>query len=523
MATSNPFPPQQLPKLSPPGTAESGAELPSLRRSPPAAADIYADGRVPVEQPTHPISADDSVVRPAPEPGLSVDEGINADASSPFAPQPRSVLEITARYRGRIGQYQIKNLADQPGLGLAFLAEDVNRHRPVTLRVIKRNRSPGDPVWAALLEGVRAATAVKSPHIATVHEVGEDQGVLYVATELLSGESLESRLLYESLPLLQALRVVRETAVGLTAAHDAGFVHYDIKPAKLWLLGTAGNATARDQPAVKILDFGQVNVECDEFGQLRRGPADGCHAYLAPEQARGELGSVRADLFSLGVLLFRLVTGGLPLPGDAPMSTRMVSSTDRRLPASLVNLTNQLLSPDPDARPRSAAQVVAAVRTIERELVNRRRDRRTLQVGAGILSVLLITAGVITVWNWLGSAADAPVPPTAAKPGASGLLAPHQVTTLVGERVRVEFRVARIERLRDGVTHIYASDPQLKDEQFRLVVPFAMPKVLMDTLTQRGLLQAGTAGGQTVRASGTVIRDGDIAEIMIRDLTQIEN
>ena len=74
----------------------------------------------------------------------------------------------------------------------------------------------------------------------------------------------------------------------------------------------------------------------------------------------------------------------------------------------------------------------------------------------------------------------------AAKPGAIGVLAPHQVTHRVGERVTIEFRVARIERRRDGVTHIYASDPNLKDEKFRLVVPFAVPRDLMTALTQRG-------------------------------------
>src|SRR5258708_7654676 len=118
MAPSNSFPSPQLPKLSPPRTAESGGELPSLRRPLPTDSGVFADGLVPGAEPTQSVSADDSVVRPAPELGPDAGGGVNGDGAAPFLPELPPVPEITARYRGRIGQYQIKDFADQPGLGL---------------------------------------------------------------------------------------------------------------------------------------------------------------------------------------------------------------------------------------------------------------------------------------------------------------------------------------------------------------------------------------------------------------------
>src|SRR5262249_37139948 len=135
-------------------------------------------------------------------------------------------------------------------------------------------------------------------------------------------------------------------------------------------------------------------------------------------------------------------------------------------------------------------------------------------------SLLLIFAGGVTVWNWLNRPAEGAAPVPEVKPD-EGVLTPHAVTNRVGEQVKVEIRVARIERQRDGVTYIYANDPELKDEEFRLLIPFAIPKDLMTALNQRGLLKAGKAGGQKIKVSGTLTRDGDVSEIVVQYLNQI--
>src|SRR5262245_18290325 len=186
MATSNPVPWDKLPRLSP------------LLRKPASSGEIPSAAAA--EQQTHPISADGSAVAPAPEPGLEYDDGANGNDTSPLAPQPPPGPTITAKNRGKIGPYQVKDVARLPGMRISFIAEDVKQQRTVMLRVIKRTRPADDPVWEAFVEGIRAAGAVKSPYIATVHEVGEDQGVLFVATEMLSGESLEWRLVHDNLP-----------------------------------------------------------------------------------------------------------------------------------------------------------------------------------------------------------------------------------------------------------------------------------------------------------------------------------
>lgn len=519
MATSNPIPWEQLPRLAALRNRDSSGELPSVGASASPTADVNPNGSVPADQPTHPIAADDS--------GVADGTNGNGDGGAPYWAQPPAAPNITASFRGRIGPYQVKEATVLPGMGIAFLAEDVNQKRQVILRVIKRKRAADDPIWVAFVEGVRAAATVKSPYIASVYDVGEEQGVLYIATEFVVGETLESRLVYEGFPVLQALRIVREIALGLASAHTAGFIHYDIKPAKIWLPDANAADTSKSSilpPAVKILDFGQVEVEIDKFGALRRGHADGCHAYLAPEQARGEIGGVRADLFSLGVLLFRLVTGGPPVPDEAPMKPNMVFASERRrVPTALVDLTNRLLSPNPEGRPSNAAEVAATIRQIERELQHSRRDRRTLQVGLGTFGILLVAAALITFWQWFDRPPESAAPVPTAKAAQVDPLAPHLLTDRVGDHVKVEFHVARVERLRDGSTHIYADDPELKDEKFRLIVPFVIPKDLMKKLTDRGLLKASTKGGQSVRANGRLVRDGDTYEILVQTLNQIED
>src|SRR5262249_43219889 len=127
---------------------------------------------------------------------------------------------------------------------------------------------------------------------------------------------------------------------------------------------------------VKLLDFGLVRMERDSTGQLRRGMVVGTPAYMAPEQAKGEMGDARSDLYSLGVVLFRLVTGHLPFKGNSTMelltalatqTPPLLSAYKATVPRSLVELTDRLLSKDSAGRPRSAADVAEAITRIEEE------------------------------------------------------------------------------------------------------------------------------------------------------------
>src|SRR5262249_46187900 len=147
------------------------------------------------------------------------------------------------------------------------------------------------------LREARVAAAIQHDHVVVIHDVGEEGSVPYLAMQLLQGEALEARMLRQPrLPVAEAVRIAREAAAGLSAAHESGLVHRDVTPANLWLESGAGR--------VKLLDFGLAQRR--EEGAVL--PA-GTPAYLAPEQARGEPPDPRGDLFGLGCVLYRMLVG----------------------------------------------------------------------------------------------------------------------------------------------------------------------------------------------------------------------
>src|SRR5262249_49188334 len=141
-----------------------------------------------------------------------------------------------------------------------------------------------------------------------IYQVDEERGVPFLAMEFLKGEPLDERLNREKkLPLVEVLRIGREVSEGLAAAHEHGLIHRDIKPANIWLEAPRGR--------VKILDFGLARAPTQEAGLTQQGAIMGTPAYMAPEQARGEAVDARTDLFSLGVVLYRLCSGQQPFSG----------------------------------------------------------------------------------------------------------------------------------------------------------------------------------------------------------------
>jgi serine/threonine protein kinase len=218
---------------------------------------------------------------------------------------------------------------------------------------------------------------------------------------LLKGESLEARLRRNPpLSLAEAVRIGKEIAVGLAAAHAQGLIHRDIKPANVWLESRQGDRETRrqgDQKAravspclpvslspglpskfrVKILDFGLARAAGDKGNVTHSGAIMGTPAYMAPEQASGRAVDARTDLFSLGCVLYRLCTGTMPFHGPDAISTLMAvthhqppppSELNRALPRSLSDLIMALLAKDPQARPQSADDVAAALGDMERHV-----------------------------------------------------------------------------------------------------------------------------------------------------------
>jgi serine/threonine protein kinase len=207
-------------------------------------------------------------------------------------------------------------------------------------------------------------------HIVRVFEVSEDRGVPFLAMEFLKGEPLDERLKREPLlPLAEVLRIGQELAEALGAAHEHGLIHRDIKPANIWLEAPRNR--------VKILDFGLALATSQDAGMTQQGASVGTPAYAAPEQALGDTADARSDLFSLGVVLYRLCSGQLPFQGINALTTMLAVATQQPLsptrinpevPRALSDLVMHLLEKDRSQRPASAGEVVAELQALEKSL-----------------------------------------------------------------------------------------------------------------------------------------------------------
>jgi serine/threonine protein kinase len=295
------------------------------------------------------------------------DAGMADDWTTLLSP-PQGPGEI-----GRLGGYRVLRLLGAGGMGVVFEAEDIQLKRLVALKAMKPGVGANPIQRQRFQREAQAIARLEHDHIVTIHQVGEDRGVLYLAMPLLRGETLEDRLRHEHcgdkaapLPIAEVVRIGRQIAEGLAAAHAQGITHRDIKPANIWLEKTTHR--------VKILDFGLARPVEDDIHLTQSGMVAGTPAYMAPEQATGDKIDHRSDLFSLGCLLYRMTTGRLPFTGptsiailrslalDQPTTPRTL---DVAVPAVLSDLILRLLAKNPEQRPQTAAEVAAALQAIE--------------------------------------------------------------------------------------------------------------------------------------------------------------
>jgi len=262
-------------------------------------------------------------------------------------------------------------LLGQGGMGAVYAAIDTRLDRKLALKVMLPEFAANPAAKERFLREARAAARVSHDNVVIVHEADERDGVPYITMQYLQGYSLDEYLKRKGNPsIAQVLRIARETAAGLSAAHKTGLVHRDIKPANLWLEAPNGR--------VKVLDFGLARPVDAEVELTKSGAVVGTPAYMSPEQARGEKVDHRTDLFSLGAVLYRLCAGRLPFQGPTTMAVLMalgmeepppVRDLNPEVPESLASLIHQLLSKKAETRPQTADDVVKRIRSIADELV----------------------------------------------------------------------------------------------------------------------------------------------------------
>jgi serine/threonine protein kinase/regulation of enolase protein 1 (concanavalin A-like superfamily) len=287
-----------------------------------------------------------------------------------FLGPPRAAGEL-----GSLAHYRVLRLLGEGGMGLVFLAEDSLLSRPVALKVIRPEIADTPGIAQRFTREARATAAIKHDHIVTIYQVGQENGIPFLAMEYLKGLSLAQWFDRGQRPSVElVLRIGREIAAGLSAAHRQSLIHRDIKPANIWLEAPSGR--------VKILDFGMARSEREDIEITRSGAVMGTPAYMAPEQARGELVGASSDLFSLGCVMYRLCTSRLPFEGESIMAVLTALSTTTPpgplelrpgIPPGLDELVMRLLAKDPSHRLESAEFVVKEIRAIERDLLAQRQ------------------------------------------------------------------------------------------------------------------------------------------------------
>jgi DNA-directed RNA polymerase subunit RPC12/RpoP len=268
---------------------------------------------------------------------------------------------------GRLGRYRILRILGRGGMGIVFQAEDTMQKRPVALKAIRPALAVGEESRKRFLREGRAMARLQHEHVVRLYEVNEESGVPYIVMELLTGDPLHHRLLREGLlPPAETLRIGREVAEVLAVAHAEGMIHRDIKPENIFLEGSAGR--------VKLLDFGLVSAIADDSRLTQTGDVMGTPAYMSPEQGRGDKVDCRCDLFSLGVVLYRMSTGKEPFTGAGPLETITAAARETppaprmlnaAVPADLSDLIMRLLEKSPNRR-GTAQEAVDALTRIER-------------------------------------------------------------------------------------------------------------------------------------------------------------
>jgi len=278
------------------------------------------------------------------------------------------------------GHYQISERIGSGGMGDVYLAMDVKAGRKAALKLLPMRFTGDTERLKRFQQEARAVVALNHPNILTVYEIGEDHSTHYIASELIEGETLHERLTREPMQLSEALDVAIQVVSALAAAHRAGIVHRDIKPENIML---------RPDGYVKVLDFGIAKLAEQEVPatiprdeallliQTNLGSVLGTVRYMSPEQACGAHVDHRTDIWSVGVVLYEMVTGDAPFTGDTPKDV-MSSILEKEpppltpyltnAPAELQQIISKTLHKDRAQRYRSAHELLQALKDLRHKL-----------------------------------------------------------------------------------------------------------------------------------------------------------
>jgi serine/threonine-protein kinase len=305
----------------------------------------------------------------------------------------------------KLGRYEIRSKVAEGGMGEVYLALDTELNRTVAVKILHQAVAANEQRMRRFIQEAQAASALNHPHILTIHEIGSTSNSKFIATEFIDGDTLRKRINSSSLKLNEILEIAIQTAGALAAAHAAGIIHRDIKPE---------NIMVRRDGYVKVLDFGLAKLaEPSGFANdaeaptkamvnTREGTVMGTANYMSPEQARGIDVDARTDLWSIGVVLYEMISGRGPFVGEtATDSISLIVQKDpvpltryvNDVPAELERIVSKALTKDREERYQTAKDLLIDLRNLKRKLeVDAELDRTAPPELRGPLSTASGTA-----------------------------------------------------------------------------------------------------------------------------------
>ena len=288
----------------------------------------------------------------------------------------------------KLGRYEIRSPLGAGGMGEVYLAFDTELDRTVAIKILPEFLASDQERLQRFIQEAKAASALNHPHILTIHEIGTAGALPFIATEFIDGDTLRQHLGSAATKLEEILELAIQTASALAAAHAAGIIHRDIKPE---------NIMVRRDGYIKLLDFGLAKL-FQPLGPLSdpdaptkamvntgAGMVMGTLNYMSPEQAKGTNVDARTDLWSLGAVLYEMVTGHEPFAGETP--TEIISLIlqkepvpltryNHEVPAELERIVTKSLTKDREQRYQTAKDLLIDLRNLKRKLeVNAEIDR----------------------------------------------------------------------------------------------------------------------------------------------------
>ena len=279
----------------------------------------------------------------------------------------------------KLGRYEIRSKLGEGGMGEVYLAQDTKLDRTVALKVLPADLANDQSRMRRFVQEARTASSLSHPSVAHIYEIEDIDDVHFIAMEFIDGETLRHRISRSELPLHDVLDTAMQVAAALSAAHAAGITHRDIKP---------DNVMLRPDGYIKVLDFGLAKLndrpaETDKEAPTRAmvntdpGTVMGTVGYMSPEQARGQATDARTDIWSLGVVIYQMVTHHLPFAGSS--NSDVIASIlgkeppplaryAREVPEALEWIVTKALTKDPDERYQTAKEMMVDLRRIKQRL-----------------------------------------------------------------------------------------------------------------------------------------------------------